>query len=71
MSGLGQFTACRWIDVDWNVIIGRRGVRYMTQQAHFVQLYIEITTCTSVSWSVDETRALLDMYGANKPKLIS
>ena len=29
-SGLGQFTFGRWIDVDWNVIIGRRGVRHMT-----------------------------------------
>ena len=49
----------KWINLDWNVIIGRRGIRYVTQSAHFVQLYVEMAT--SGPWSVDETRALLDM----------
>ena len=47
------------IDVNWNVIIGRRGICHVTQSTHSVQLYVEMAL--SGSWSVDETRALLDM----------
>ena len=38
--------------MDWNVIIGRRGVRHMTN-------YFEIATSAPWSACADETRALL------------
>ena len=41
----------------------------MTQSAHFVQLYIEMAA--NGLWSTDGTKCLLDMYGADKPKLVS
>ena len=60
VSGLGQSTfgrwigGLKWIDVDWNVIIGRRGVRHMTN-------YVEMAASGPLSACADETRALLDV----------
>ena len=44
----------KWIDVDWNAIIGRRGVRHMTN-------YVKMATSGPWSACADETRALLDV----------
>ena len=49
----------KWIDVDWTVIINRRGVRHMTQSVHLMQLYVEMVTFGP--WSADVSRDLLDM----------
>ena len=44
----------KWIDVDCNVIIGRRGVRHMTN-------YVEMATSGPWSDCADDTIALLDV----------
>ena len=44
----------KWIDVDWKVIIGRLGVRHMTN-------YVEMAISGLWSACADETRALLDV----------
>ena len=44
----------KWIDVDWNVVIGSRGVRHMTN-------YVEMATSGPRSACANETRALLEV----------
>ena len=52
----------KWINVNWNVTIARRGVCHMNNQltsCNLCNTYVEMAT--SGPWSMDETRALLDM----------
>ena len=44
----------KWIDVNWNLIIGRRGIWHMTN-------CFEIATSEPYNACPDETRALLDV----------
>ena len=49
----------KWIDVDWDVIITGRGILHVTRSVHLVEM------ATSGPWSTEETRALLDVWGAD------
>ena len=48
----------KWIDVDWNVIIGRRGVRHMTNYVKWLRLD---RGERGGAPGPDETRALLNV----------